>query len=601
MFKHQLDKLETLDALITKLNDSEISVLERFLYERIKNPDSYVVFLGETSSGKSSIINGLLGETILPVKASPSTATITEVELSTDIAEDEYYAINKNATIERLDKATFRELCEQPDEELKRLKLKKRMTNQKLKNLRIFDTPGYGSIVKEHEEVLKDFLPNSDVIVYTIGYKIGIQDEDYSFMNFLKELVRDDVEVILLVNRCPEGCTANNPRIAEIKKYATAILNYEPQIVLVENMQLEEGAVYANPHSEELWTKVGHIVSSEEREKKLGEAFDSYIEELYMRCREVITQRYVSAQLDKESLKQCIKLQKETAERIREAIPKLIDPTFDKILTAIPGKLDRVVDMTRPQIESAIESSDKGKKDEFLGYTNHFLLPHVLKKETDDNVQSYIDMVLTDLNKNVDDYINKESINFKNQIKLIVETHTQVAAKKLGGDLAKEGIKGGLKSYFASFGGAAGANAGIANAASHLLKEAGGLVGKAFSRATHNALKHTLSKIGATSMRAVGAVVVVIVEIVIVIYDRMTWQGKLKESVSKGLEEWRKETLPEVIKDLNKLRETNIETIKEIAKEYEKSVEEIKQEDTSEIENLMAMSKDTGEKLGYNK
>ena len=40
-----------------------------------------------------------------------------------------------------------------------------------LKYARIFDTPGYGSIVAEHEEVLKDFLPNSDFVVYTINYK----------------------------------------------------------------------------------------------------------------------------------------------------------------------------------------------------------------------------------------------------------------------------------------------------------------------------------------------------------------------------------------------------------------------------------------------
>lgn len=56
--------------------------------------------------------------------------------------------------------------------------------------MRLFDTPGYGSIVREHEEVLMEFIPNSDVIIYTVNYKIGIQENDYAFLGFLKELIR---------------------------------------------------------------------------------------------------------------------------------------------------------------------------------------------------------------------------------------------------------------------------------------------------------------------------------------------------------------------------------------------------------------------------
>lgn len=56
--------------------------------------------------------------------------------------------------------------------------------------MRLFDTPGYGSIVREHEEVLMEFIPNSDVIIYTVNYKIRIQENDYVFLGFLKELIR---------------------------------------------------------------------------------------------------------------------------------------------------------------------------------------------------------------------------------------------------------------------------------------------------------------------------------------------------------------------------------------------------------------------------
>ena len=93
MFEKVLAKLEALEPLIKATGDENIKALSSFLYERITHPDSYLVFLGETSSGKSSVINGLLNENIVPVKASPSTAAITEVEISAEKKDDSFLAI----------------------------------------------------------------------------------------------------------------------------------------------------------------------------------------------------------------------------------------------------------------------------------------------------------------------------------------------------------------------------------------------------------------------------------------------------------------------------------------------------------------------------
>ena len=89
MFESSINKLEMLEQLVSMTENSEIETMSKFLYERIKHHDSYVVFLGETSSGKSSIINGLLGAPVLPMKANPSTAAITEIELNRQIEASE--------------------------------------------------------------------------------------------------------------------------------------------------------------------------------------------------------------------------------------------------------------------------------------------------------------------------------------------------------------------------------------------------------------------------------------------------------------------------------------------------------------------------------
>lgn len=54
MFEDKLKNIEKIEPLIDITGKQEISAMAKFLYERIKNHDSYLVFLGETSSGKSS-------------------------------------------------------------------------------------------------------------------------------------------------------------------------------------------------------------------------------------------------------------------------------------------------------------------------------------------------------------------------------------------------------------------------------------------------------------------------------------------------------------------------------------------------------------------
>lgn len=66
MFEALVEKLESLEDLVSMTGDPEIVAMSKFLCDRIMHPDSYVVMLGETSSGKSSVINGLWGLPFCP-------------------------------------------------------------------------------------------------------------------------------------------------------------------------------------------------------------------------------------------------------------------------------------------------------------------------------------------------------------------------------------------------------------------------------------------------------------------------------------------------------------------------------------------------------
>ena len=597
MFENSINRLEMLEQLVLMTGNPEIEAMSKFLYERIKHHDSYVVFIGETSSGKSSIINGLLHTPILPMKANPSTAAITEIELSNNCLDDEFYAINKNATIKKLDYSLFLQLSEHPDENLKRLKVKKNIGKTSLDNVRIFDTPGYGSIVAEHEEVLKEFLPNSDIVVYTVNYKIGIQDEDYIFLGFLRELIREDVKIYLLVNRCPIGIDTKSPKIQNISRFVSDILTIDPELFIIHNFEVEDGNGHPLPHNNELWSSISKELTSSTRLKSLELAFDKYIEDLYHRCYKIIESRYLSAKINKEEFEAIQKVQKESAIRIRHAIPTFVVPVFDKIENGLPSKFEVVKNNVEKKIFSEINKSDRTGMEEMVAYTNAHLLPHTIKAETSE-IQRYIDIELDDLNRQVDDYLQKEIVRFNNKVTIQIQTNVGAAASSIVAGMVKEVGKNSLEGYFVAFGGMGGANAGVANAASHLLKNAGDLFGHTFSRSTHNGVKHFLSKIGATSMKAVGVAVAVVAEILFAVYELATWKSKLKGKITDGLKQWQEETLDIVATDLVKLREENIETIRNIANDIEHTFDDVKCEDIDECTDHYIYAQQIGIKLG---
>ncbi|WP_373897755.1 dynamin family protein [Haloimpatiens sp. FM7315] len=592
------EKYNLINSLVEKIDDEKLNVLSKFLKNRIMNVDSYVMMLGETSSGKSTIINGLMQENVLFVSSAPSTGAITEVEFKADVKENEFYAINKDATIEEIDCDMFNELLKEPDDKLERVKLVTKSTKYKLDNMRLFDTPGYGSIVKAHEEILKEFIPNSDVIIYTVNYRIGIQENDYAFLGFLKELVRDDVEILLLINRCPAKVSKSDRRVAEILRYVNDILHDDIPVFFVETERLEDEDAYPLPQATSLWSYVEKLINSLEREKVLEEVFNGYILDLFYKCEAEIENRYENIKLSQELKDEIRNCSKAFVDNVNNLIPNDISPTFDRLKESIPKELESARNKAEKKVITSIKNMDKISMDEMIPYVNNHLLPFSIQQETLE-VKRYLEIELNDLNDRINDYLNTQLMEFNKEISICFSTVTEFAAKGMGKKIGNKALTGGLTRYFAGFGGVGGSGAGVANAASHALKATGDIFGKTFSRQTHNALKHTLRKIGATSSKAISTAAVVIIELATVIIDYNTWQGKLKTKVTKAIDEWYSETLNNIQEDLEKLKAENIDTLNAIVAE-ELEIYNYKEEISNETETvkLIDMLEEIKQKIG---
>ncbi|HEY6794419.1 MAG TPA: dynamin family protein, partial [Kineosporiaceae bacterium] len=86
---HRVRLLELCDAVVTsssRLNDPSAARSVTELRQRLAGDGFQVMVVGDFKRGKSTFVNALLGQRILPVKATPTTAVITQVRFSEEAA-----------------------------------------------------------------------------------------------------------------------------------------------------------------------------------------------------------------------------------------------------------------------------------------------------------------------------------------------------------------------------------------------------------------------------------------------------------------------------------------------------------------------------------
>jgi GTP-binding protein EngB required for normal cell division len=549
---------EILEDILLRTNVKKLSALGEFLRDRIDNPESFVVFLGETSSGKSTIINGLLGKAAIPVSAAPTTASLIEVVGSDENKELTYFALNKDATIEKIDQALFQTLSTTVDDQLQRLRIESPAFRYGLKGLRIFDTPGYGSLFEEHDRVLKEFIPESDAIVYVISYRVGMKENDHQFLSFVTELVQDDTNITLVINRCPAGTDKSDKRIVEILEHVQDCLHRKVKCFIIDTVPSELNVLSKEesfPQCIELWKEISGLVNSEERSEKIEYTLLGYQRDLLLNCKTEIEKVLMNAQLSNDNRKQLEAIVEEFS-RKREPIQSEIELDFGNLQKSVDKMfLQAGVDIAA-ELKAEINATNKWtSKDECTAFVNNHLLSLSIKKNTKVIVEYFQDE-LDRLNEKIEDMLNAAFKNFETEISVklpILQQFVEGVAFRIGNNL----LENGLMTFFAQFGGQGGAGAGVANAAKKGLKKFGSLFGKTFSRDTHNSVAQFLKKIGATSTKAITAAAAILIEAVFYIYDSVTWQSKLSGAVTKAVKAWSTETINMVKIDLKELEDHN--------------------------------------------
>jgi small GTP-binding protein len=197
---------ELLERLATALGrfgpDVAPEDLQRFREVREQLAGLFLlVIAGEFNSGKSSFINALLGEPVLPEGVTPTTDRINLLRHGPGATEQlrEAYLLERTYPAELL------------------------------RELNVVDTPGTNAIIRRHEELTRDFVPRSDLVLFVTSADRPFTESERAFLEQIRTWGK---KVVFVVNKIDILRTPaeRDEVVAFVRENATALLGETPEI-----------------------------------------------------------------------------------------------------------------------------------------------------------------------------------------------------------------------------------------------------------------------------------------------------------------------------------------------------------------------------------
>jgi small GTP-binding protein len=155
-----LSELNRAPADMEALQDAIVRLEELFL----------IVVVGEFNAGKSALVNGLLGAPVLQEGAIPTTTRVTLVKYGDTLRE----------TVSPDDLAHIAYPLDL------------------LREINIVDTPGTNAVIRKHEELTRDFVPRSDLVLFVTSADRPFTESERQFMEHIREWNK---KIVLVVNK----------------------------------------------------------------------------------------------------------------------------------------------------------------------------------------------------------------------------------------------------------------------------------------------------------------------------------------------------------------------------------------------------------------
>lgn len=235
--------LTNLLAEIEILSDEDLKNKLVSVIENLENLFS-IVFIGEFSTGKSSIINTLLGQDVLSEGITPTTDQITILKFSDQ----------KIESIEDGNRVVS-------------------IPEDKLKGIHLVDTPGTNVTIEQHQKITEEFIPKADIVFFTIGAERAVTGSEAKLIEFIKEEWLKNIVFVLNKIDIANGEEEIRQLITHTSSELERAFNFKPHVIPVSAKLAKLGrsnsdtANYSKSGFEKLEEYIFKTLGEEERVK----------------------------------------------------------------------------------------------------------------------------------------------------------------------------------------------------------------------------------------------------------------------------------------------------------------------------------------------
>jgi predicted GTPase len=527
------------------------------LQAKLDNPQLHICFVGRTSAGKTTLINTLLGHSVLPHTADPTTAVVVEVRNSPE-GQSRTLEVNSEGKLRQVTKGEFLKLCRQPAG-AQRLILEQEALPYGIR-ARIFDTPGYDSIYEQHTEVLSHFISQADLLVLVVLYRAGLCAPDLGFVQLLHDVFGSALPpIMLLMNRVPSGVDAGDRRIVEIETAIKERIGTPISSFLVREIDAENPNSIRSDDMVPFWAELQRTAEDPHRLRAMLDSAVTVISSALASLSDYIDYREVAQIADRETVEHFTR-EVETLREAQQRIHELVRSRKPEIAETAGQILEERRQHIRQTCYTFIHRANRWRHS---AECHTMITESTLPREAALAAKAIGEAVYEELDKldrEVGDIADTAIGNFQHEFSIGLDRYA-VLKENLLQKATEEGLRRAAFGFLARFGGRGGPGAGVANFSKMALKRVGKVFGKTFSVQTYNNLAKFLADIGATSTRAISAAVAVLVESAIYLYKVATWQGKLEDQVDEAISSWSARMLTQLHSQID----TNLsETIEQV-------------------------------------
>jgi GTP-binding protein EngB required for normal cell division len=224
--------LRELDRIITAHGLVEFRNAVTMLLERMENGAFEIGVFGRVSSGKSSLLNHLLGGDYLPVGVTPVTAVPTRISFGAHPQVFIEFADSRPQVVELSALADFATEQQNPGNEKHVSRIRLKLPAAKLgEGITFVDTPGLGSLATSGAEETVAYLPRCDLGIVLVDAASTLTQED---LKVIQAIYRAGATAMVLVSKADMLNRADRQRAMDyLRKQILSEVNVEPPVHLV--------------------------------------------------------------------------------------------------------------------------------------------------------------------------------------------------------------------------------------------------------------------------------------------------------------------------------------------------------------------------------